>query len=66
MASAASTPRATLAALRPDVFAKGGDWPLEVLLAQDVPKDLDVEVRRLRQIPGSRTTALVDRIRRKR
>ena len=58
-----ATPRATLAALRPDVFAKGGDWPLHVLLANDVPADLDVEIRRLRQIPGLRTTLLLERVR---
>ena len=57
------TPRATLAALRPDVFAKGGDWPLEVLRANDVPADLDCEIRRLRQIPGLRTTLLLERLR---
>jgi len=57
------TPRATIAALRPDVYAKGGDWPLRVLLEKDTPPDFAGEVRRLRQIPGTRTTQLIDRIR---
>ncbi len=59
-----ATPRATLGVLRPDVFAKGGDWPLAVLRANDVPAGLDIEIRRLRQIPGVRTTEIVKRARR--
>jgi rfaE bifunctional protein nucleotidyltransferase chain/domain len=57
------TPRQVLAALSPDVYAKGGDWPLAVLRENDLPADFSGEVRRLRQIPGARTTLLVDRIR---
>ncbi|MDJ0786369.1 MAG: adenylyltransferase/cytidyltransferase family protein [Myxococcota bacterium] len=56
-----ATPRATVAALRPDVFAKGGDWPLEVLLANDIPKGLELEVHRLGEIDGVRTTHIVER-----
>jgi rfaE bifunctional protein nucleotidyltransferase chain/domain len=59
------TPRATLAALRPDVFAKGGDWPLEVLRRQDLPEDFSGRVVRLRQIPGARTSLLVERVRKR-
>lgn len=58
-----ATPRATIAALRPDVYAKGGDWPLRVLLEKDTPPDFAGEVKRLRQVPGTRTTRLVERIR---
>ena len=61
-----ATPRSALAALRPDVYAKGGDWPLETLIAQDLPADLHCEVKRLRRVPGVRTTEIVERIRRKR
>lgn len=61
-----STPRATLAALSPDVFAKGGDWPLAVLRAQDLPAGFQGEVRRLRQVPGVRTTSIIERIGRNR
>lgn len=57
-----ATPRATLAALRPDVYAKGGDWPLAVLEAQDLPPGFAGRVVRLRQVPGQRTTRLVERI----
>lgn len=57
-----ATPKATIAALAPDIYAKGGDWPLAVLQAQDLPAGFLGEVRRLRQLPGHRTTLLVDRM----
>ena len=57
------TPRALLAALAPDVYAKGGDWPLDVLRAKDAPPGFRGAIRRLRQVPGVRTSALVERIR---
>jgi rfaE bifunctional protein nucleotidyltransferase chain/domain len=60
-----ATPRAALAALRPDVFAKGGDWALETLLAQDVPPRFRGRVVRLREIPAARTSRLVAQIRQK-
>lgn len=56
------TPRAVLAALRPDVYAKGGDWPLAVLRSRDVPPGFAGAIRRLRQIPGVRSSALVERV----
>jgi len=58
-----ATPRAALRALWPDVYAKGGDWPLSVLRAQDAPDGWEGEIRRLRQVPGARTTQLAERIR---
>ena len=61
-----ATPRAALAALAPDVYAKGGDWPLATLRAQDLPESFRGRVVRLREIPGARTTRLVERIQRKR
>jgi D-beta-D-heptose 7-phosphate kinase/D-beta-D-heptose 1-phosphate adenosyltransferase len=57
------TPRALLAALAPDVYAKGGDWSLDVLRAKDAPPGFRGKIRRLRQVPGVRTSALVERIR---
>jgi rfaE bifunctional protein nucleotidyltransferase chain/domain len=59
-----ATPRALLTALAPDVYAKGGDWPLAVLLAQDAPAGFTGEIRRLRQIPRVRTSAMLARARR--
>jgi len=58
------TPRALIAALAPDVYAKGGDWPLAVLRAKDAPPGFRGRIRRLRQVPGVRTSAIVERIRR--
>ncbi len=61
------TPRAMIGALNPDVYAKGGEWPLETLLAQDVPAaGWKGQVKRLRQVPGVRTSEIVERIREKR
>jgi rfaE bifunctional protein nucleotidyltransferase chain/domain len=57
------TPRALIAALRPDVYAKGGDWPLRVLREKDAPPGYRGEIRRLRQVPGARSSALVEKIR---
>jgi rfaE bifunctional protein nucleotidyltransferase chain/domain len=58
------TPRALIAALRPDVYAKGGDWPLSTLRAKDAPPGFRGRIRRLRQVPGVRTSAIVEKIRR--
>lgn len=60
------TPRESLAALRPDVYAKGGDWPLATLRANDAPPDWDGEIRRLRQIPGVRSSEIVAAVRARR
>jgi rfaE bifunctional protein nucleotidyltransferase chain/domain len=57
------TPRESLAALRPDVYAKGGDWALATLRAQDAPADFRGEIRRLRQVRGVRSTRIVESIR---
>jgi D-beta-D-heptose 7-phosphate kinase/D-beta-D-heptose 1-phosphate adenosyltransferase len=61
-----ATPRALIAALEPDVYAKGGDWPLAVLRREDLPEAFAGRVVRLRQIPGIRTTRIVERAERKR
>jgi D-beta-D-heptose 7-phosphate kinase/D-beta-D-heptose 1-phosphate adenosyltransferase len=60
------TPRAAIAALAPDVYAKGGEWRLATLLAQDAPRGWKGEVKRLRQVPGVRTTAILERMLEKR
>jgi D-beta-D-heptose 7-phosphate kinase/D-beta-D-heptose 1-phosphate adenosyltransferase len=60
------TPRESLARVRPDVYAKGGDWPLAALRANDAPPGFEGEIRRLRQVRGVRTTGIVEAIRRRR
>jgi D-beta-D-heptose 7-phosphate kinase/D-beta-D-heptose 1-phosphate adenosyltransferase len=59
-----ATPRRILGELRPDVYAKGGDWPLAVLRTQDLPPAFTGRVVRLRQVPGVRTSRIVARLRR--
>jgi D-beta-D-heptose 7-phosphate kinase/D-beta-D-heptose 1-phosphate adenosyltransferase len=61
-----ATPRASLAALAPDVYAKGGDWPLATLRAQDAPPGFAGEIRRLRQLPGVRSSEIVAAVRARR
>lgn len=61
-----ATPRGLIAALAPDVYAKGGDWPLALLRRQDLPESFAGRVVRLHQVPGVRTTRIVERARRKR
>jgi D-beta-D-heptose 7-phosphate kinase/D-beta-D-heptose 1-phosphate adenosyltransferase len=60
------TPRAVIGALGPDVYAKGGDWPLATLLANDIPAGWNGQVKRLREIPGVRTTSILKRMPRRR
>ena len=57
------TPRESLARVRPDVYAKGGDWPLATLRAQDAPPGFAGEIRRLRQVPGVRSSEIVAAVR---
>jgi D-beta-D-heptose 7-phosphate kinase/D-beta-D-heptose 1-phosphate adenosyltransferase len=57
------TPRESLAALAPDVYAKGGDWPLATLRAKDAPPGFSGAIRRLRQVPGVRSSEIVAAIR---
>jgi D-beta-D-heptose 7-phosphate kinase/D-beta-D-heptose 1-phosphate adenosyltransferase len=58
-----ATPRESLAALAPDVYAKGGDWPLATLRAKDAPPGFRGAIRRLRQVPGVRSSEIVAAIR---
>ena len=55
-------PRRLIGALGPDVYAKGGDWPLATLVAQDLPAGFAGEVRRLRQVPRARTSRILERV----
>ena len=53
------TPLRTIEALRPDVLAKGGDWKLDEIVGRREVEGWGGRVRRLREIPGIRTTALL-------
>lgn len=58
-----TTPRALIRALRPDVLAKGGDWTLDTIVGREEVESWGGRVVRLREVPGVRTTILVDRAR---
>ena len=44
------TPRESIAALRPDVYAKGGDWPLATLRRSDAPPGFVGAIRARRRL----------------
>ena len=58
------TPRSLIRALRPDVLAKGGDWSLDAIVGGDDVRSWGGRVVRLRQVPGVRTSRIVERLRR--
>jgi rfaE bifunctional protein nucleotidyltransferase chain/domain len=60
------TPLATIRALRPDVLAKGGDWTLDTIVGREDVESWGGRVVRLREVQGVRTTAIVERLARKR
>lgn len=57
------TPLQLIRALRPDVLAKGGDWSLGAIVGREDVLGWGGSVRRLREIPGVRTSAIARRIR---
>lgn len=61
-----STPLALIRALQPDVLAKGGDWRLDAIVGREQVEKRGGRVVRLRQVPGVRTTALLERVARRR
>jgi D-beta-D-heptose 7-phosphate kinase/D-beta-D-heptose 1-phosphate adenosyltransferase len=59
-----STPLATIEALRPDILAKGGDWRLDAIVGRAEVEGWGGRVVRLREVPGARTSSLVERVKR--
>jgi D-beta-D-heptose 7-phosphate kinase/D-beta-D-heptose 1-phosphate adenosyltransferase len=59
------TPLALIRAVRPDVLAKGGDWRLEEIVGRAEVESWGGRVVRLRVVPGTRTTHIVERIRKR-
>jgi D-beta-D-heptose 7-phosphate kinase/D-beta-D-heptose 1-phosphate adenosyltransferase len=60
----AATPLALIKALRPDVLAKGGDWALDEIVGAREVKQAGGRVVRLREVPGVRTSSLIERMQR--
>jgi D-beta-D-heptose 7-phosphate kinase/D-beta-D-heptose 1-phosphate adenosyltransferase len=58
------TPKSMIRALRPDVLAKGGDWRLDAIVGARDVRSWGGRVVRLRQVPGVRTSRIVERLRR--
>ncbi len=59
----AATPLRLICALRPDVLAKGGDWALDQIAGRKEVESWGGRVVRLREVPGIRSSAIIDRIR---
>lgn len=59
------TPLAVVRALLPDVLVKGADWAKEAIVGRAEVEAAGGRVVRVPLIPGSSTTAIVDRIRAK-
>jgi D-beta-D-heptose 7-phosphate kinase/D-beta-D-heptose 1-phosphate adenosyltransferase len=59
------TPAALIAALKPDILVKGGDWRVDQIAGADVVLANGGQVRVLEFKPGRSTTGLIDAIRRK-
>jgi rfaE bifunctional protein nucleotidyltransferase chain/domain len=58
------TPRAVIAALRPDVLVKGADWALDAIVGREEVEAGGGRVVRVELLPGRSTTSMVSRIRR--
>lgn len=56
------TPLELIAALRPDVLVKGGDWPLEKIVGGDLVLESGGQVRSLLLAEGFSSTSLIERI----
>jgi D-beta-D-heptose 7-phosphate kinase/D-beta-D-heptose 1-phosphate adenosyltransferase len=63
---AEDTPLSLLRTLRPDVLAKGGDWPLDAIVGREDVESWGGRVVRLRQVREVRTTAILERAKRRR
>ena len=61
---AADTPIRLIRSLRPDILAKGGDWPLEGIVGRKEVEAQGGRVVRLKIVPAARTTDLIAKIRR--
>ncbi len=59
----AATPLSLIQALRPDVLAKGGDWRLDQIVGRREVESWGGRVVRLREVPGVRSTSLIERVR---
>ena len=55
-------PYKTIAALEPDVLAKGGDWPIEKIIGNDLVLARGGKVLSIPFVEGNSTTSIIDLI----
>jgi len=58
----APDPGSVIAAVKPDVLVKGGDWPLDRIVGRETVAASGGRVLAIPLVPGVSTTALVERI----
>lgn len=58
-----STPLELIKASRPQILVKGGDWPVDQIVGNDVVTKAGGEVHSLPLLPGYSTTGFLERIR---
>ena len=56
-------PQSLIAALRPDVLVKGGDWAVERIVGREIVEARGGIVKTIPLVPDMSTTALIQRIR---
>lgn len=57
-----STPLSLIKKIQPAVLAKGGDWSLENIVGAKEVESWGGSVRRLREVPGVRTTLIAKKV----
>ncbi|MGH2363738.1 MAG: D-beta-D-heptose 1-phosphate adenosyltransferase, partial [Chloroflexota bacterium] len=58
-----TTATALIERLRPDIYAKGGDYATKELAEADAARRLGAQVRLLPEVPGRSTSSLIEVIR---
>lgn len=56
------TPQKIIAALGPDILAKGGDWALDEIIGRDEVERRGGRVVRIKTVAGASTTGVIERI----
>jgi D-beta-D-heptose 7-phosphate kinase/D-beta-D-heptose 1-phosphate adenosyltransferase len=60
------TPEPLLAALKPDVLVKGGDYTIDRVVGADIVRGYGGDVKVLGRIPNASTSAIIEEVRRAR
>lgn len=57
-----ATPKRLIAALKPDILVKGGDWPLDEIVGRALVEQRGGKVVRIKTVGGASTTSLIEKI----